>query len=234
MLLLAGSAAALMRAPVLRRSAAPAVAMSRIHATTTLPGPAAAVAPEDEWTQKMDYPAFQKEVAELGDRLEKNQGPEDVAHLRKMCRWSNICGGFGMLTMWSTSPVLRPLSVFALSLWTMSRWTMIAHHTCHGGYNRQDDGSGRFTSKGFALGSTYVRARDCAHPARSHWRARPTPTGLSAACIHANRHNMATPRCPHRSTISVCPKRPLTTWCSLAMPPPCRRVRLDAPRGVER
>jgi len=160
MLLLAGSAAALMRAPVLRRSAAPAVAMSRIHATTTLPGPAAAVAPEDEWTQKMDYPAFQKEVAELGDRLEKNQGPEDVAHLRKMCRWSNICGGFGMLTMWSTSPVLRPLSVFALSLWTMSRWTMIAHHTCHGGYNRQDDGSGRFTSKGFALGSTYVRARD--------------------------------------------------------------------------
>jgi len=135
------------------------VAAARIHATTTLPAPDV-IAPEDEWTQKMDYVGFQKEVAALGDRLEKNQGEEDVKHLRKMCRWSNFCGGFGMLTMWTTNPILRPLSIFALSLWSMSRWTMIAHHTCHGGYNRQDDGSGRFTSKGFALGSTYVRARD--------------------------------------------------------------------------
>jgi fatty acid desaturase len=37
---------------------------------------------------------------------------------------------------------------------------MIAHHTCHGGYNKQDDGSGRFTSMGFALGSVRRRAMD--------------------------------------------------------------------------
>jgi len=37
---------------------------------------------------------------------------------------------------------------------------MIAHHTCHGGYNKQDDGTGRFTSIGFALGSTFKRCRD--------------------------------------------------------------------------
>ena len=37
---------------------------------------------------------------------------------------------------------------------------MIAHHTCHGGYNKQDDGSGRFTSVGFAIGSIRRRAMD--------------------------------------------------------------------------
>ena len=36
---------------------------------------------------------------------------------------------------------------------------MIAHHTCHGGYNKQSDGSDRFTSAGFALGS--LKRRVC-------------------------------------------------------------------------
>ena len=94
-----------------------------------------------------------------------------------MCLWSNACGAFGLLTMWTTNPILRPLSIFAISLWSMSRWTMIAHHTCHGGYNRQDDGSGRFTSKGFALGSTFVRARDCELIA-----ARRIPSPWTLAC----------------------------------------------------
>jgi len=153
------SASALLRAPAVRPASAPRLNVPRVAATTTVTS-AVPVAAEDQWTQNMDYAGFQREVGELGDRLEKNQGPEDVAHLRKMCRWSNYCGGFGMLTMWSANPVLRVFSIFAISLWSMSRWTMIAHHTCHGGYNRQDDGSGRFTSKGFALGSTFKRARD--------------------------------------------------------------------------
>eukprot|EP00965_Chrysotila_dentata_P070867 2342560-Pleurochrysis_carterae.AAC.1 len=37
---------------------------------------------------------------------------------------------------------------------------MIAHHTCHGGYNKQDDGTGRWTSGGFALGSLRKRVVD--------------------------------------------------------------------------
>ena len=37
---------------------------------------------------------------------------------------------------------------------------MIGHHVCHGGYNRQDDGTGRFTSGGFAVGSLKTRVRD--------------------------------------------------------------------------
>ena len=54
---------------------------------------------------------------------------------------------------------LNPVAVVALSLWTYSRWTMIAHHTCHGGYNRVS-GAGRFKSQTFALGGATARARD--------------------------------------------------------------------------
>merc|ERR1719389_1180489 len=77
--------------------------------------------------------------------------------------WSNAFGLFGICTMWMSGPA-RLLPIFALSTWTCTRWMMIGHHICHGGYNRQDDpkmgGSGRITSTGFALGSVWRRARD--------------------------------------------------------------------------
>jgi len=117
----------------------------------------ATLAPEDKWVSTLDYDAFKQDCQELGDRLGREQGPADIAHLKKMIGWSNACAAVGLLTMW-----MRPnlLTIAALSTWICTRWTMIAHHTCHGGYNKQDDGSGRFTSMGFALGSTLRRARD--------------------------------------------------------------------------
>jgi hypothetical protein len=39
----------------------------------------------------------------------------------------------------------------------VSRWTIIAHHTGHGGYNRADK-SRFFNSRGFAQGSLLKRA----------------------------------------------------------------------------
>jgi len=128
---------------------------------------AAVAAPEptgrDAWAKDLDYPAFRKEVHTLGQRLAAEQGPADVAHLKKMIAWSNACGLMGLATMWSSGP-LRLLSILGFSTWTCTRWTMIGHHISHGGYNRQDSvqagGSGRFTSVGFAVGSVYRRTRD--------------------------------------------------------------------------
>ena len=56
--------------------------------------------------------------------------------------------------------VTTPITVFALSLWTFSRWATIAHHACHGGYNncRSADPSGAFHSRSFAVGSLRKRA----------------------------------------------------------------------------
>merc|ERR1719359_313229 len=80
-----------------------------------------------------------------------------------MIRWSNACGIIWMATMW-LGGWARWLPVLGLSTWTCTRWTMIGHHICHGGYNRQDDpkvgGTGRFTTYGFAVGSVFRRCRD--------------------------------------------------------------------------
>ena len=133
------------------------------------PSPAP-LSPRDQWAADLDYAGFEREVRALGKRLGREQGPADVAHLKRMIRASNFCGALGLATMWvAPGSPLGILSVLALSTWSVTRWTMIAHHTCHGGDNRQDDGSGRFTSTGFALGSLVNRCRDwfdwCVRPA---------------------------------------------------------------------
>ena len=152
--LLAAPAARLHRsvAPQLRRAPVPLGIATFPDVASSEP-----IAPEDEWIAKVDVPAFKADIKALGDRLEKGQGAEDVAHLEKIIRWSNFCGAVGVLTCWMRP---NPVSIVALSTWTLSRWTMIGHHVCHGGYNRQDDGTGRFTSGGFAVGSLKTRVRD--------------------------------------------------------------------------
>ena len=135
--------------PLLRRAATPI-------SIATLPD-TAPVAPEDEWIAKLDVDAFKADIKALGERLSDGQGEEDVRHLQKIIRWSNICGAAGVLSCWMAP---NPLTIVALSTWTLSRWTMIGHHVCHGGYNKQDDGTGRFTSHGFAVGSLVNRVRD--------------------------------------------------------------------------
>ena len=52
----------------------------------------------------------------------------------------------------------NPITIAALSTWTYASWTMVAHHTCHGGYNRVD--AGKYNSRGFALGSVTRRIAD--------------------------------------------------------------------------
>jgi len=140
-----------------RRSATPVLRRAVPVGVATLPDAAAPIAPEDEWIAKVDVEAFKADIKALGDRLSDGQGEEDVRHLQKIIRWSNICGAVGVASMWMAP---NPLTIFALSTWTLSRWTMIGHHVCHGGYNKQDDGTGRFTSHGFAIGSLKARVRD--------------------------------------------------------------------------
>jgi hypothetical protein len=105
------------------------------------------LAPDDLWIANLDYDAFAKDVAALGKELRNNAGDDDVKHLNKIVEWRNIAAIVGLATVGMTP---NPLTIAALSTWTYASWTMIAHHTCHGGYNRVD--AGRFNSRGFALG----------------------------------------------------------------------------------
>ena len=127
---------------------------TRLQSTISSPVLSQTIAPDDAWVLNLDHEAFKRDVSELGARLERSQGPDDVAHLKKICLWSNAFAVLGLATMWLPP---NPISVMALSLWTFSRWTTIAHHTCHGGYNRADK-TKYFSSRGFASGSLYKRA----------------------------------------------------------------------------
>ena len=119
------------------------------------PSPSIKLDPQDAWIEQLDYGGFSKEVTALGKELQKNTGQADVDHLNKIVNWRNIAAAIGVLTMWMPP---NPLTIIALSTWTYASWTMVAHHTCHGGYNRVD--AGKFNSRGFALGSVKKRIED--------------------------------------------------------------------------
>jgi hypothetical protein len=106
-----------------------------------------ALDPKDAWIADLDYDAFGKDVAALGKELLSETGAEDVEHLNKIVRWRNLAAVVGLATVWTTP---NPLTIAALSAWTYASWTMVAHHTCHGGYNRVE--AGRFNSRNFAIG----------------------------------------------------------------------------------
>jgi len=113
--------------------------------------------PEDQWLENFNLEAFTADIKQLGETLEKNQGPEDVKHLNKMVNWSNICGISGILTMGFG---VNLFSIIALSTFTLTRWTMIAHHTCHGGYDKCHPNKERWHRFKFAIGSLWRRACD--------------------------------------------------------------------------
>jgi len=112
---------------------------------------------EDEWIDQMDLKAFREDIKELGKRLSDEQGPEHVAHLHKIIMWSNMFTLAGLVGM--ALPFYYLLPAVCLSIGTTSRWTMIAHHTCHGGYDNCEK-TGRFNRFRFAVGSTWRRFLD--------------------------------------------------------------------------
>jgi len=113
--------------------------------------------PGEEWIDKLDLAAFTEDIKKLGRNLEGKQGPADVVHLNKLIGWSNFCGIIGLLTMGYS---VNLLSIIGISTWTFTRWTMIAHHTCHGGYDKCHPNKKRWNKFKFAIGSFWRRLAD--------------------------------------------------------------------------
>jgi fatty acid desaturase len=114
------------------------------------------LSPEDQWVADLDYEGFGKEVTALGKQLLKETGPKDLEHLEKLVAWRNVAALIGLATVWMPP---NPITILALSTWTYASWTMVAHHTCHGGYNRVVESGEKFHSRNFAL-SLPRRVRD--------------------------------------------------------------------------
>jgi fatty acid desaturase len=74
-----------------------------------------------------------------------------------MVLWSNMCGIIGFLTMGFG---VNPVAIIGLSTFTFTRWTMIAHHTCHGGYDKCHPNKNKWNRFKFAIGSFWRRFND--------------------------------------------------------------------------
>jgi fatty acid desaturase len=116
--------------------------------------------------QDIDADAVERDLTALRDELRSQAGPEDLAHLRRVA----VLGRLATLLGWATAWVVpNPLSVVALSLGIMIRWTMIAHHVTHRGYDKVPGVPKRLTSKHFARGwRRIVDWMDIVHP--EAWR----------------------------------------------------------------
>jgi len=102
-----------------------------------------------------DLEAFRADIDDLGKKLAAQQGPADLAHLEKIINWSRLCSWVGALTCWIS---INPISIFLMSAGTMSRWTIVGHHVCHGGFDKCSDG--KYNRFKFAVGSVWRRFRD--------------------------------------------------------------------------
>jgi len=97
----------------------------------------------------LDLEAFRRDLDDLRDRTKRSLGPRHAAHLAKMERWGRLCSGLGYATAWLAP---NPLSIALLSQGRLVRWTMVAHHVSHRGYDRVPGAPAARRSKRFAAG----------------------------------------------------------------------------------
>lgn len=97
---------------------------------------------------EVDVEAFAADVEALEAELRAACGPEDAAHLHRVRRFTDLL----WLSGWALAWFPNPYSVLAISLARTVRWTGVAHHVLHRGYDRVPGLPERETSRGFAVG----------------------------------------------------------------------------------
>jgi len=145
-------------------SEAPASAI-RFPQNAWAAAPALEVAP---WRRNLDLESFGQEMNALKFELIKQQGKDDVSHLNAILTAGTLLYWGGVVACCFCNPLHgNLLGALAISTGVMARWTMVGHHVCHGGYNRQQSApgkpsvaAGRFHRKTFAVGSLLKRCTD--------------------------------------------------------------------------
>ena len=93
--------------------------------------------------------ALQADLDALAKEAREQTGDDDLAHYTRLARFGRLCTAVG----WATSFVApNPISVALLSLGRFVRWTMVAHHTSHGGYKTFREGRPDLDPKQFGEG----------------------------------------------------------------------------------
>lgn len=92
--------------------------------------------------------AFARDVDALHADLMADLGPRDIAHLKRMRRWSHACSLLGYGTAWIAP---NPLSMFLISIGSVSAWITM-HHVSHRGYDKVPGMPKQLTSRVYAQG----------------------------------------------------------------------------------
>lgn len=99
---------------------------------------------------RLDRKGFAAELGALRKEITASLGEADLAHLRKMERWTWLSSLAGYATAWIAP---NPFSVFFMSVGTFARWTSLAHPISHRGYDKVPNVPARYTSKVFGKGA---------------------------------------------------------------------------------
>ncbi|MCB9520725.1 MAG: fatty acid desaturase [Myxococcales bacterium] len=97
----------------------------------------------------VDLDALRDDFDALRDELRAGVGPDDAAHLRRV-EW---VGRAASVLGWATAWIPNPISPLLLSTGIFARWTMVAHHVVHRGYDRVPGVPERLRSSKFARGA---------------------------------------------------------------------------------
>lgn len=102
----------------------------------------------------MQLDAFVAELAAIRRQHGGAPGPEDLAHLRKVERWTRALALLGYGTAWIAP---NPLSMLAISTARFARWAMLSHHVLHQAYDRVPGAPERYTSRVWGRGLRRLR-----------------------------------------------------------------------------
>jgi fatty acid desaturase len=98
---------------------------------------------------EQDVENFTQELMALRRAANERMKLDDFKHLKKIERWGKLCTAAGYSTAWIMP---NPVSAFLMSQGNVTRWTTIAHHVMHKGYDKIEGVPARYTSSGFAKG----------------------------------------------------------------------------------
>ncbi|MFT3766365.1 MAG: fatty acid desaturase [Minicystis sp.] len=97
-----------------------------------------------------DADGFARALKALREEVDRDLGPRDFEHLRKIGRWGRLSTALGYATAWIAP---NPVSAFLISTGSVTRWTMMMHHISHRALDDIPGVPERYTSKGFAQGA---------------------------------------------------------------------------------
>lgn len=111
----------------------------------------------------IDIQAFSRDVQGLHASLKANLGQDDLAHLRKMERWSRACTLIGYAFAWLFP---NPVAAIMIGMGNVGRWATVTHHVMHRGYDAVPGVPDRYKSQQFAIGwRRFIDWFDWLHPA---------------------------------------------------------------------